>query len=269
MNWFANCRVFLTMTLVFLVAASAVAQKPTPSAQEVLARVQAHVAATFSTLPDVFCDEKISSSQLHNGKVKREMTLDSLISVRKLSSGDERLTESRDVRFVDGKPAQKGKKYVLPYTLNGGFGLLFNSFLSSAYDQCNTYRIIEDGASEGNLIVLEVSRKMDSKQIVGCETFLGSAVHRFWLDPASYEIQRIETVDRIPDGPRGFKSFTGRNDFAIVQFGSKTYLLPASVRATATLGPDSSEQFSFEAHYSNCHKFDVSTRILPSSVEEP
>jgi hypothetical protein len=127
---------------------------------------------------------------------------------------------------------------------------------------------VEGGASEGNLIDLEVSRKMDSKQIAGCEIFLGSAVHRFWLDPASYEIQRIETMDQIPDGSRGFKSVTGRNDFAMVQFGPKSYLLPASVRVTATIGPDSSEQLSFEAHYSNCHKFEATSSIVSGSVED-
>jgi hypothetical protein len=265
MNRFANCRVI--PTLVFLVAASAAAQKTAPSVQEVLILARAHVAATFATLPDVFCDEKISSSELHNGKVKRVMTLDSLLTVRKSGSGDEKLTEGREVHFVDGKPAQKNKKYDLPYTFNGGFGLLFNSFLSSAYDQCNTYRIAAEEASEVNLIGLEVSRKLNAKQTAGCETYLGSAVHTFWLDPATYEIQRIETRAQLPDGSRGFKSITGRNDFAMVQFGPKSYLLPASVRVIETREPDSSQQYLFEAHYSNCHKFAASTSILSDPIE--
>ena len=269
MKWPASCRLYMAHAIVFLVATLATAQEPAPSTQEVLARARANIATTFATLPDVFCDEKIESSEIHNGKAKRERTFDSVITTRKLSTEDGRLTENRDVRLIDGKPPKQGKKYVLPFTLNGGFGILFNSFLSSAYDQCNTYRIVEAGASEGNLIGLEVSRKVDSKQIVGCETFLGSAVHRFWLDPASYGIQRIESIDQIPDGSRGFKSFTGRNDFAMVQLGPRSYLLPASVRAMVTMEPGSSEQLSYEAHYSNCHKFEVTSDIVSGSGEEP
>jgi hypothetical protein len=269
MNWRADCRALLTPTLMFLAAASAAAQTTTPPVEEVLAHARAHVAATLATLPSVFCDEKISSTEIHNGRVFRSMTFDSVISVRKKSSGEDSLTESREVRLVNGKPPKEGKKYVLPITINGGFGLLFNSFLSSAYDKCNTYRIMSSGDSTGNLLGLEVTRKADSKKIAGCETLSESAVDRFWLDPASYEIQRIETMARIPNSSQGFKTVTGRNDFTMVQFGAKSYPLPTSARVNVTMEPESSEGFAFDAHYSNCHKFEVSSSILSDSVEEP
>jgi hypothetical protein len=269
MKWPATCRLYPAQAIVFLVATLAGAQEPAPSTQEVLSHARANIAATVATLPDVFCDEKIDSSELNNGKVKRKMTFDSVVAARRLSGGDSGLTESRDVRLVDGKPPKQGKRYVLPFTLNGGFGIHFSSFLSAAYDQCNLYRIVEGDSSTGDLIGLEVSRKVNSKQIAGCEGLSADAVYRFWLDRLSYGIRRVETVDLIPDGSRGFKSLTRRNDFAVVQLGPKSYLQPASVRAIVTIEPESSEQFSFEAHYSNCHKFEVTSDIVSGSVEVP
>jgi len=268
MKPFANRRAFLAPALVFLVAASATAQQSPPSVQEVLDRVRAHLTTTAATLPDVFCDEKIESSELHNGRVSRKMTFDSVISARKLESGDDKLTESRDVHLVDGKPPKKGKEYHLPVLLNGGFGLRFYSSLFSANDQCNAYGIVEGGASDGNLLELEVSRKVNSKQIAGCEELSQGAVYRFWLDPVSYRIQRVESQVRIADGLRGFKSIAGRSDFAMVQLGPQFYSLPGSFRATVTMEPNSSEQYTFEAHYSNCHKFEATSSIVPTPVEE-
>jgi hypothetical protein len=55
----------------------------------------------------------------------------------------------------------------------------------------------------------------------------------------------------------------------MVQLGPRSYLLPASVRAMVTMEPGSSEQLSYEAHYSNCHKFEVTSDIVPGSGEEP
>jgi hypothetical protein len=268
MNTPANRRLFLTPALLFLAAASAAAQTTPPNVEDVLARARANVAASLATLPSVFCDEKITSSELHDGKVRRAMTFDSVVTVRKTSSGEEKLTESREVRLVNGKAPKEGKKYVLPITVNGGFGLLFNSFLSTAYDQCNTYRIVRGDDSAGNLLGLEVARKADSKRIAGCETLSETAVSRFWLDPVSYQIQRIETTARIQNGSHGFKTITGRNDFAAVQFGAKSWLLPASAHMNVTMEPESSEGFAFEAHYSNCHKFEASSSIISDSVEE-
>jgi hypothetical protein len=268
MDRFANRRIALTPALVFLVAAFASAQKRTPSVQEVLAHARASISATAATLPDVFCDEKIESSELHNGKVSRKMTFDSVISARKLESGDDKLTESRDVRLVDGKPPKRGKKYLLPILLNGGFGIRFYSSLFSANDQCNAYRIVEGGALEGNLLELEVSRKVNSKQIAGCEELSEGAVYRFWLDPVSYLIQRVQSQVRLPDGSRGFKSLAGRSDFAMVQIGPRSYPLPANFHTTMTMEPNSSEQFTFEAHYSNCHKFEATSSIVADPVEE-
>jgi hypothetical protein len=268
MSWHANRRLFLTPALLFLAATFAAAQATPPTVQDVLLRARANVAATLATLPSVFCDEKITSSELHSGKIYRSTAFDSIVTVRKTSSGDEKLTESREVRLVNGKAPKEGKKYVLPITVNGGFGLLFNSFLNAAFDQCNTYRIVNGDASTGNLLGLELSRKADSKKIAGCETLSESAVSRFWLDPASYEIQRIETTARIPNGSHGFKTISGRNDFAAVQFGARSYLLPAGARLKVTMEPESSEGFAFEAHYSNCHKFEASSSIVSDSIEE-
>jgi hypothetical protein len=269
MKWPATWHLYPAQAIVFLVTTLAGAQEPALSTQEVLSHARANIAATVATLTDAFCDEKIDSSELNNGKVKRKMTFDSVVAVRRQSGGDSELTESRDVRLVDGKPPKQGKKYILPFTLKGGFGIHFSSFLNAAHDQCNLYKIAEGDSSTGDLIGLEVSRKVNSKQIAGCEGLSADAVYKFWLDRFSYGIRRVETVVRIPDGSRGFKSLTGRNDFAVVQLGPKSYLLPASVRAIVTNELGSSEQFSFEAHYSNCHKFEVTSDIVSGSVEEP
>ena len=268
MNWRTNCRVFLTPVIMFLAATSVVAQSTAPTVEEVLSRTRANVAATLATLPSVFCDEKMTSSELRDGKPRRVMTFDSVLSIKNKNGGEEKLIESRDVRLVNGRPPKEGKKYVLPWTFDGGFGLLSTSFLSSEHDQCNTYRIVNGDASTGNLLGLELSRKADSKKIAGCETLSESAVSRFWLDPASYEIQRIETTARIPNGSHGFKTISGRNDFAAVQFGARSYLLPAGARLKVTMEPESSEGFAFEAHYSNCHKFEASSSIVSDSIEE-
>ena len=268
MNWRTNCRVFLTPVIMFLAATSVVAQSTAPTVEEVLSRTRANVAATLATLPSVFCDEKMTSSELRDGKPRRVMTFDSVLSIKNKNGGEEKLIESRDVRLVNGRPPKEGKKYVLPWTFDGGFGLLSTSFLSSEHDQCNTYRIVNDGDSTESLLGLEVSRKADSQKIAGCEVFSAVAVDRFWLDPASYEVHRIEIMARLPNGSQGFRVVKGKNDFAAVQFGAKSYLLPSSAHMSVTMEPGSSEEFAFEAYNSKCHKFEASSSIVSDSIEE-
>jgi hypothetical protein len=262
----SSLRVSIVTAFAFL-AAALPAQQPNLSVQEILTRVRANIDASIATLPDIFCDEHLRSAELHNGKIKRELILDSVLQATRQSSEFDEFKEDRTLRTVDGKPPVKGKVYKPPFTIVNGFGGVFKSYFFAEFEPCNMYNLLPDAGKNEKEVVLEVSRNDGHKEISPCSTMKATtkAKATFWLDAGSLQIRRFEVNSPHAGTLNGFE---GSTDYAFVPLGPKSYLLPASVHAVAT-SLSGSEHYVYDSQYSNCHRFGSSVNILPGSPDAP
>lgn len=88
----------------------------------------------------------------------------------------------------------------------------------------------------------------------------------FWMAEDTGRLLRVH-VD-MPDGgsPTDYNHFIDDIEFAPVQFGDKTVALPVAINALAT-NDKPGDNLLFRSLYSNCHRFIVTTTILPDTSE--
>ncbi len=255
---------------------------PTPSIQQVLTGVRANIATTIATLPDIECQEQAHSVILHNGKVKQDVTLNSTLQARRMNGKTGDFTEERtsvQVKTVDGKPPLVGRDSNLPFFVKNGFGTTYEWIFSPKSEFCWTYKIIPGAATEVNSIGLQATRIGVDPQHCGKSS--AGKLATFWLDPVSYQIRRFDFVEpKAMLHRRKFTVFnhldissiapyyvTATTDYSLVSLGQKSYLLPEKVHATAWLKEQNSpDELTYDAQYSDCHRFGSSAHIVDSSV---
>jgi hypothetical protein len=252
---------WLLLGVALLVAIEANAQKPDRSIQEVLRQLRANMDSSVSKLPDVFCDEHLDSYESRDGKVRHEVTVDSVIEARRQSGDSEEFAEERHVNLLNGKPSEGRRRIDLQFSIAGGFGSVFRSYVASDFEQCNQYKLLPSPDAGSHLISLEVRRNGGARGVKPCAGLNFSAFATFWLDAETLDIQRFQMV--IPNAhlPHGFDVVKSTTDYRLVPLGAKSYLLPAKVHATATK-PGGSDELVYDADYKNCHRFGSSVRIL-------
>jgi hypothetical protein len=118
----ATCAL-LGATLLF-----AQAQQPI-NLDRTLSQIEVNTELYNVTVPSFICDEHIVSQEVHEGKIKREITVDAVFSVTRSTAKANTLEESREVKLVDGKPAPS-KNITTPLSFSGGFSGALNKFLS-------------------------------------------------------------------------------------------------------------------------------------------
>ena len=244
------------------------AQHAVPSTNEALAHVRENVDASNAALPNIFCDEKIDSREIRDGKIKREMTLAAVMRVTRNSDGGRGFKEERSLITVDGKPARKGKQYKPPFLLFGGFGQDFKDYLSSGVRQCNVYRLETDASAGGREYVLEVSVDPAKRDEPSCNGLRPQVSVKFRLNPDTFEIDRFEELAAGAGRSLGFGDLHTATDYAMVPLGPKSFLIP--VRVHAVLNQSSKpEEVVYDAEYSNCHRFGSTMTILPAAEGAP
>src|SRR5262245_28404131 len=114
------------------------------SLDDVLLRVSRNVQEFRNSIPDFLCSERLTSRAVDkNGKVTRQIVVESTFTVRQSSAGKgPAFLESRDVFAIDGKSAKSGTQFPkIPFQYGGGFAsVLLMTFLP---DNLNfqTYRL--------------------------------------------------------------------------------------------------------------------------------
>jgi len=250
----------------------ALAQKQSLSIQDVLTRLRANIEASTAPLPDVFCDEHIDLSLLHNGKVKHKTRIDNTIEAHRQIGEAQDFSEDRTLRLIDGKPLINGKKYNQPMVVDAELGSTFKTLISSKYESCSVYSLETTAALDGNIVKLVVSLKPDYKGYAVCSKFAAvNAVAVFWLDPATLNLQRFEMIEPVVNNLNRFHVSTLMIDYAFIQLGPQSYSLPVKVHATATklLGSNQSDQLVYDATLSNYHKFGTTVNIIFDPDDQP
>jgi hypothetical protein len=263
----------LDATLPAQTASKPPSPSPAQTVQQVLAGVRASIATTIAKLPDVECQEQAHSVYLHNGKVKRDMTLNSTLQARRMIDKMGDFAEERTPApggSINGKPLKPGKKYSLPLHLTNGFGTTYEWDVSPKVEPCWTYKIISGTAEESNLIGLQATPKGVDAPLCGPPS--DGKVAILWLDPVSYQIRRLHFVDphaKLHLTGKIFISkyepyyFVGTIDYHLVTLGQKQYLLPEKVHATAWAKElNSPDERVYDAQYSGCHIFRSTIKII-------
>ena len=273
-------RRILLCAITLTAACAASAQTPAPpSLDEIVQKLQSNLDAYDDSIPSFMADEHIDSirqeySSRGASSTNYESIIDSVFRLKRQidpADGSSFLNESRDVKVIDGRPAN-GRAIDAPAMLVGAFsgGL---AFVSRDEQICSRYTL--EPIKRGKPIVVRfvsVSAAPRPKECILREDGSGSVT----VDPVSMQITRIEV--RVPrhlitpqfsDGHSGPSTLTHWDvevDYRPVDLDARPFWLPATIRSTRRTPrrPNGPSRHT----YRNYHKLEVRSRILPSG-EEP
>jgi hypothetical protein len=257
---------------VILGLSSALCAQPakTPTLEEILDRLEAHLNHYDTSVPSLFCDEHVVS-QVQPGDRDQNTITDSVFRLKRTSNPDHTTTlvESRDIKFVNGNPPSS-QNLDGPTMLDGVFegGLAVVSLSQTACMNYTLRRINRNRPTEPYLI--RFSTVLTPQNITKCllqENSRGNVL----IDPASTQIKHIEITTPRHISGSGNSRFVAKRDLAVdyapVLLGSETFWMPSMITMKVTSGSGSFHEivWSFRASYSNYHKLEVKSRILPGS----
>ena len=246
------------------VATFAHAQQPRPTLDQILSRVEANTEQYKSTVPSFFCDEHITSQELHNSKLKHETTAEALFRVIRSTSSKDMLEESREVKTINDKPSSS-KKLNMPISFSGVFSGALAKFLSVDRRECFDYQIDPSPASPGTEAFTFIAREATAKQ-PACVSIQPGTTGKFMVDSTSIQVIHIERAVPHPVGKDQTVLGTASVDFAPVTLNGTSFWLPSTVIAFTTETPKTNA-FRFTAKYSNYHRFAASSTILPATSD--
>jgi hypothetical protein len=239
----------------------AVAQQAHPSSlDEILLRLEGNLDHYDKEVPNFFCKEHVVSS-LTYGKKHQSTVTDSVFRVVRTSSGT--LTESHEIQAVNGTPA-KGERLGGPTTLSGVFtgGL---DTVSLSQKACMSYKLqpIDPGHSD-EPYVIQFTTLPNTQRRSEC-VLKGEGNGRVFVDPATMQVTRMEL--RAPNHPINSAEagmwYISINYAPILLVG-QTFWLPSTLTSTATPNGFTPIVYSYSARYSDYHKFEVTSHIVPS-----
>jgi hypothetical protein len=277
---------FLPVSLLGLLVLSSVlmrAQQATtperktgaPTLAEVLQRLQENVDQYQAQVPSFFCDEHVVSTIVPDPKQESRVT-DSTFRLKRVANpeveGKTILEESHEVKMVNGRPAA-GDTVSGPAYLRGAFsnGL---ALVSANQQACMRYTLKPiQGVNPNEPIIVQFASVPASKRTAECgmhEDVSG----RVQIDPETMQVTHLEFTaphHYIGTAPSPFSGndatpIEGRWDvtveYAPVLLGGKSFWLPTKIsdRISSNFVRN---RWTYDASYSNYHKLEVTTRILP------
>lgn len=250
----------LALLGVFVLPAAALAQAASlPTLDEVLRQLDANLHRYDAQVPDFFCSEHVVSSLTYGHKSQISVN-DSIFRLKRVThpNGITVLDESRETRAMNGTPVE-GKQIHGPTILSGVFsgGL---DLVSLDQQSCMSYAL--EPVKPGKPYVIQFA------------TLPGKHAHcllaeegngRVFIDPATMQVKQMELV--VPHHlilPATEGVWRIRIDYSPVLLDGRTFWMPATIVSTAISTYDDREtEWAFNARYSDYHKLEVTSRILP------
>jgi hypothetical protein len=233
---------------------------PPPTLNEILRRLEDNLNHYYKDVPNFFCSEHVTSSLSYANKHQSTAT-DSIFRVVRAPSGT--LTESHDIQAINGTPA-KGERVRGPAIVSGVFtGSLDTVSLSQIACMSYTLQPI-DPEHPNQPYVIQFTTLPNTKRRPEC-ALKEEGSGRVLVDPATMQVTRLEL--RAPDhvinsAERGIWQVA--IDYAPVSFVGKTFWMPSTVTSSAfPRGNFTSVVYSFFARYSDYHKLEVTSHIVP------
>jgi len=251
--------------------ASAQGNKPL-TLDEILQRLDANLDRYDRHIPSLFCDEHVVSQMEASGMRDQAMVTDSIYRLKRTQNADHTmsLVESRDLVKVDGKPPTS-KNLEGPILLSGWFEAGF-ALISRSQSTCTKYalqKIHKDRPGEPFVVRFETVLTSQNATVCLLEE---ESSGRVFIDPETMQIKRLELVTPhhvIVPGDRYNSPLVGKRtlniDYEPVELGGEAFWLPSTIvmQATSGAGTFHLNTWSFRGIYSNYHKLQVTSRILP------
>jgi hypothetical protein len=254
---------------MFACSAIAVAQtqQPSPAIDQMLSRVEANTEQYKASVPSFVCNEHITSQEIRNGKTKHETTVDALFRVGRSASQGGSLTESREIKAIDGKPSGD-KKLNMPIAFSGGFSGALAKFLSADHHPCFDYQPDSSAPQQAGAEAYTFTAREAALKEPACSSIQPGTTGKFVVDSTSMQVTHIERTVPNPVGKDHDILGTAAVDFAPVTLNGQSFWLPVTITAFTTETPKT-DGFRFTAHYSNYHRFAASSVILPTTDSSP
>ncbi|HEV2709923.1 MAG TPA: hypothetical protein VGU67_06930 [Edaphobacter sp.] len=238
----------------------AVAQPPSPpTLDDVLQQLDSNLHRYEVQVPDFFCSEHVVSSETYNRK--RQMSInDSIFRLRRVTHPDRTATfeESREAQAINGTSVE-GKQIQGPTVLGGAFsgGL---AVVSLNQKSCMSYALQPTKPGEPYVVHFATLPGRHANCLLTEESS-----GRVFIDPATMQIKRMELIapnHTILPHTSGVWRITV--DYAPVLLDQRTFWMPTTIVSTAISTFDGNDTvWAFDARYSNYHKLEVSSRVLP------
>jgi hypothetical protein len=272
-------RLFAAISLVALLGVSSALraqQAKAPTLEEILERMEANLNHYDGDLPSLFCEEHAVSAMEPGGRDDNTVT-DSVFRLKR-TAGPEHTTslvESREIKSVNGKPA-KTQDLEGPSLLSGAFegGL---AVVSADQKVCMKYRLEKRKRNRADeAYVVRFATAITPENSAACllqEKSEGRAV----IDPQSMQITHLELITPhhvIVHGSPYASPVIGKRtltvDYAPVVLGGQTFWLPSAISQRSVGGANTFHVtvWTYEASYRNCHRLEVTSRILPGGATQ-
>jgi VWFA-related protein len=253
--------------------------RDTARLNSILQRLQENLDQYQAQVPSFFCDEHVVSKRSPDPQHEGRIT-DSTFRLKRNPTPDVHgrpiLEESREVKMVNGKPAD-GAYVGGPTTVTGAFsgGL---ALVSLSQQPCMSYKLKSINATDPKktiiLLFTSVRPSEHSEDCIMQEDLSG----RVLIDPGTMQIKHLEfhaPHHHITPDIAGEWDFA--IDYAPVMLSGKSFWMPARIdvkmEGYLTNYNDRSSyavRWSLGATYTNYHKLEVTSRILPGSeVDTP
>jgi hypothetical protein len=255
----------------------------TPTLGEILQRLQENVEQYLALVPSLFCDEHAVSTVIPDPKHESTVT-DSTFRLKRVAApdgeGKTNLEESHEVKMVNGRPAT-GEAVGGPAYLRGAFSIGL-TMVSASKQACMRYTLKTMGKNmTGDATVIQFTSLPERKRADDCgirEDVSG----RVQIDPETMQVTHVEfTVPRHLVGSTLVPASTVSSElglaaepivgrwsvtveYAPVALGGKSFWLPTKI-SDNIIGSTVRKRWTYDATYSNYHKLEVTSRILPES----
>lgn len=255
-------RIAAIALLGILVASHAALAQPAspPSLDEVLQQLDANLHRYETQVPDFFCSEHVVSSQTYDRK--RQMTVnDSIFRLERMTHPGSAATleESREAKSINGTFVE-GKQIQGPTIIGGVFsgGL---DVVSISQKSCMTYSLEPTKPDEPYIVHFAT---LPGKLAANC-LLTEESSGRVFIDPATMQVKRMQLI--APDHtilPHTVGVWRITIDYAPVLLDGRTFWMPTTIVSTAISTFDGNDTvWAFDAGYSNYHKLEVSSRVVP------
>ena len=268
----ASSRAISFVALIGLSSALCAQQPKTPTLDEILQRLDAHLDHYDARVPSFFCDENVVSEVEHNSRIEDTTVTASIFRLKRTPDPDHTtaLVESREIKTVDGKPATS-KNIDGPATLSGAFegGLAVVSLKQAACTNYKLQRVHKKRPSDP--YVVSLATLLTPENTAGC-LLKENSKGRIFINPESMQITHLELTTphhTITEEDAYRPPFMGERvitvDYAPVLLGGEIFWMPSTIdmRVTSGSGTFHKNVWSFRATYRNYHKLEVKSRILP------
>jgi hypothetical protein len=247
----------------------------TPTLEDILERLEANLNHYDTSVPSLFCDEHVISSQVAPGQRDQNTVTDSIFRLKRTPGPGHTTTlvESREIQNVDGKPATS-QHLDGPTLLSGAFegGLAVVSLNQAACMNYELQQINRNRPTEPYIV--RFSTVLTPRNTAGC-LLQENSKGRVFIDPASMQITHLELITprhTIIHGNSFTSPVVGKRiltvDYAPVLLGGGTFWMPTSINLRIISGAGTFHMivWSYQATYRNYHRLEVTSRILPGSM---